>query len=139
MKTKLMTIDATEDLTISIKEKHVRRAKCRDKNNCVIAQALKDGLPMVSAVEVGPSITKVTIDRFECRFRTPSALRRALNHYDDTGKWILAVGDYVLRAPTGMDKMGGRTGQPRGNGPGRAARPIRRLPSRRTSRPKKGE
>lgn len=135
---KLMTIDATEDLTISIKERHVRKAKCRDKNACVIAQALKDGLPMVSEVEVGPSITKVTIDRFECRFRTPFALRRALNHYDDTGEWILSVGDYVLRAPTGADKIGGRVEAPRGKGGGRPARPVRRLPSRRTSRPKKG-
>lgn len=90
-----MILDAKQRLWFSILPKHVQRAKRLSKDDCVLAQALKDR-PGIVAVLIGASVSTVTIKNRVTRYRTPPVLREALNHFDRTGYWGLPAADYFL-------------------------------------------
>lgn len=72
-----------------------------DKNFCVIAEGIKEtlrsrGVPVLS-VQVGPVRTVVVLPRGEWRYATPSVLKQAAEHFDQTKVWMLPVGEYRLQ------------------------------------------
>lgn len=79
----------------NIFSEHVKNAVCKDKNKCVIVQALSATGKVMSA-EVGASITTIVTRRGCERYQTSKVLRDGLSSYDLTGKWDLPEGYYEL-------------------------------------------
>jgi hypothetical protein len=91
-------IDADEGLTLKVTPAHVKRAKCGDPGQCVVAQALRDHFgPMVDGFQVGSNITKVYSGDRIIRYSTPGKLARSLRLFDRTRQWHLPPGEYTLK------------------------------------------
>lgn len=112
-------LDATRNLFFTPRQRHIDRAECGDRNECVVAQVLSEnGGEMFERASVGAHITKLFYkDWTVVRYRTPSALRKAIIEWDLTGKWNLPVDqEFALYAPSGDDALGaskaGRTNKP---------------------------
>lgn len=84
-------------------ERHTQEAICKDPRRCVIAVALREVVPGLEEIEVGPNITKVVIPGICYRYQTPPQLAKALINFDNTGTWNIPDGTYVLRVPTGRN------------------------------------
>ena len=95
---KRKAVDATKSLSFSITKEHVKRAKCKDPEKCVIAQALQDSAIGVvfDGFHVGATIVKLVTGDKVVRYSTPAKLARALKRFDKTKKWGLPVGEYKL-------------------------------------------
>jgi len=92
--------DAKQPFVFDIKKCDIDNAKQNDKNNCVIAQAIKRTKNVV-AIEVGSTIIRVkTNDQKITRYQTPLPLHEALHVYDEVKKWILPLGRYRLNPPS---------------------------------------
>ncbi len=84
-------------------------------------------------------MTKLYIPGKVVRYRTPSILRRGLQHFDVTGTWNLPDGEYHLAAMPDHDAKGSRTkrtnswkkSKPKGTG--RTTFKARALPTRQIS------
>jgi hypothetical protein len=103
------TVDATESLMFVIGAVHVANAICSDTNNCVVAQAVESAVGKEADVEVGATVVKVYTDDKVHRYTTPLRLRKAIKHYDQTGKWSLPVGTYKLNPPSPTTRLGARS------------------------------
>jgi hypothetical protein len=93
-------IDSLASLFITITPEHVKKAKCKDPTQCVVAQALMahfNGL--LDGFVVGSNITKIfSIGGKTCvRYSTSGALARSLKHFDETQQWNLPPGVYELK------------------------------------------
>jgi hypothetical protein len=92
----MKVLDAERSLKISIRTIHIKRAIQATKDNCVIAQSLKDR-PDVVDVLIGSAVCQVEFTNGSIlRYRTPKALRIGLNHWDKSGDWKLPEGEYFL-------------------------------------------
>jgi hypothetical protein len=91
--------DAKKPFVFDIKKCDITNAVQKDKNNCVIAQAIKRTRNVV-AIEVGSTIIRVkTNDGKITRYQTPLPLHEALLIYDEVKIWMLPLGKYRLHPP----------------------------------------
>lgn len=131
----MKVVDATRPLVFRITAKHIAAAKCKDPQQCVTAQALRDALgDHLEQFEVGGRITKVwTTDKI-VRYETPAALRLALIEFDKTGRWNLPLGTYQVRKPAKGRRLGESGGRTR-TGPHKTKRAKKRhaVPTRHTT------
>lgn len=132
--------DATRSHTFTISKEHIKKAKCKDPSQCVIAQALNDSMgAFFDGVEVGSTITKVYYPGRILRFATPVLLRKALKGFDETGIWDLPEGKYELTPPKGTLRLGSRPNRwarvsQTKTEPGRDTFSARAMPTRKVSR-----
>lgn len=99
-------VDAGRPLSFVITAAHIRRAKRRNPCECVVAQALKDKLGPLVKISVGAATTKVYTGKKVVRYRTPDALRNALQRFDIHGKWDLDPGAYRLAVKPPSQRVG---------------------------------
>lgn len=133
--------DATKSLTIKVSPKHHRAAVSCDGKHCVLAQAFDDSNvgEFYQGVEVGLTITKITLADRILRYATPSALKSHIKNFDQTGKWNLPEGEYTFNPPSPTARLGGRPSRwlkHRANtdGSGRDVMKGRAAPTRRISK-----
>ncbi len=132
--------DSQLPLFFDIKPAHVKKAKCKDPEHCVIAEAMRDAFGFqFESVLVGASITKIIMPHMVMRFATPKVLREALKVFDNTGKWNLPPGTHALQPPTPTMQLGGRPSRwhkhkKDTNGSGRDTFHGRATPTRRVTR-----
>lgn len=91
--------DATKPLAFEVTPDCVTKGRKKDKRECVIAQSLKK-IPGIRAAEVGARSVRIYMGKKVRRYMTPDKLRVALNTFDETGEWMLPVGEYYLPPPT---------------------------------------
>ncbi len=98
--------NAQKPLVLVITEEHVKRGKCKDPRQCVIAQALRDSQvgEFAESFMVGPSCTKIVFAKEIWRYKTPTRLRNALSTFDDTEQWHLPPGTYMLMPYTAAQR-----------------------------------
>lgn len=138
---KAKPVDAKKNLKIEILPGHTKDARKCDGKNCVIARAFQDSTigEYFDEVEVGITITKVTLNGKIMRYETPARLRPAIQPFDETGKWDLEEGEYTFRPPCKSMKLGARKERkstPPGNNRDESrsnALKARQTPSRRVS------
>lgn len=92
-------LEPRQPFGFNILSEHVKNAVCKDKNKCVIVQALSATGKVLSA-EVGASITTIVTRRGVERYQTPKVLRDGLSNFDLTGQWDLPEGRYELMPVT---------------------------------------
>ena len=133
--------DATKALTIAVTKKHLKGAVQCDGKQCVIAKAFADSVlgEYCDGVEIGITITKVTVSNVTRRYATPAKLRPAIREFDKTGIWNLEPGEFTFNPPSATAKLGGRPSRHhlhRSNtdGTGQDKMVSRIAPSRRISR-----
>jgi hypothetical protein len=92
--------DSNESLLFTITPEHVKKAKCKDPAQCVVAQALNSHFNgLLDGFIVGSRLTKIfSIGGKTCvRYSTSGALARSLKAFDETGHWSLKPGVYELK------------------------------------------
>ncbi len=116
-------LDSDVPLVLNITEEHVKRAKCGDPSQCVVAQALRDHYgPAVSGFWVAGAISKIFLGMTIIRFSTPASLRHALRNFDKSapkgkrGKWDLPPGKYSLLPLAKSYRRGNRWEHKRNSG-----------------------
>ena len=89
--------NATIAMRITILPEHVKKAKCGDPANCVIAQALLATFgDLLNHCEIGSKVMRIITDTKVIRYSMTNQLSRALIIFDKTGQWGLPPGDYWL-------------------------------------------
>lgn len=133
--------DATKSLTITVTSRHIKKAVQCDGKHCVLANSFDDSNigEFYDGVEVGITITKVTMAGRIIRYATPASLRPYIRHFDLTGQWNVPVGDYTFSPPSPTAKLGGRPNRwlkhrENTDGSGRDKMSNRAAPTRRISR-----
>lgn len=110
LKEKVLEVDAPErshfSLTITAID-ILMGERCNTKS-CVIAEAIKRADPDVQAIEVGISITKITMAGVVVRYANNPRVSKAISIFDKTGKWTLPPGTYEFHAPKGTQRLGSR-------------------------------
>lgn len=103
--------DAPRDLVLTVTERDIAGADRRKTNSCAAANALCRQEKYAEA-RVFKTKTYVKLrDGSWQRFCTPGSLYVELMIYDRGGR--MAAGDFVLRAPKGIEKLGAHV-KPRG-------------------------
>lgn len=91
--------NAVHRLWFIILASHVAKAVRYDKKKCSVARSLKSRKDITDVI-IGASVSTVTFTSgVTLRYRTPSILRDALNHWDRKGEWGLPAGEYYLDLP----------------------------------------
>jgi len=99
-------VNATQALTLIITQDNINKAKCKDPEQCVIAQAIYSfPLGMVASIaHIGASTSKIVCADRVIRYKTPAKLAKALAVFDKTELWHLPVGEYSLLPYTGAQR-----------------------------------
>jgi hypothetical protein len=102
--------DATKSLTIRVTKKHHKAAVQCDGKHCVLAKAFDDSNvgEFYQGVEVGLTVTKITVAGVIMRYATPPMLRKYIREFDLTGKWHLPEGEYTFKPLCPTMRQGGR-------------------------------
>lgn len=91
------TILSPVGLAFEIRQCHIDTAVPGDKDNCVIVRALEDRFgPIIEKAVIGSNVSKIYTPGQITKFRTPSAIKKAIPVFDATKKWELPVGEYEL-------------------------------------------
>lgn len=102
-------IDATEQVWFEVTPECIAKACRLKKQDCVIARAMSAAWPEASRIEVGSEVVLVFLaGKVALRYGTTLKLSKALNDFDKTGKWSLGPGQYYLRPPKGVRRLGYR-------------------------------
>lgn len=127
-----VVVNADQALTLKITAENIAKAKCKDPEQCVIAQAIYSSpLGMVATLaHVGASTAKIVCSDRVIRYKTPAKLAKALSVFDKTGLWHLPVGEYTLLPYTGAQRRW--ESAKRNGGKQDVFSPIVSAPSRRT-------
>ena len=109
IKEKVLEVDAPTDSywDLTITQEDIQLGETCSTKSCVIAEAIKRDT-RIDAVEVGKSITKITIAGVVTRYSPKASLIKAIDEFDKTGKWNLPPGTYRFYAPKGTQKLGSR-------------------------------
>lgn len=104
-------VDAKRRLYFEIDPKKDCERACRlTKDDCVVARAIKAGMPGIRDIRVGASTTFVRLATKWIRYKTTKALRDGLNRWDATGAWKLKKGAYYLNPPSPAALLGLKRG-----------------------------
>lgn len=136
---KRIPVDAKKSLVVTVAPKHFRGAKRCNGNECVVAQAMMDSNvgEFVDGVEIGLTVTKISIPGKILRYATPKALAPYIKEFDDYGVWNMPVGEYIFKPLSRSMRLGARPNRWAGHrtntdGSGRDGK-MRAVPSRRIS------
>ena len=141
-------VDAKKSLKITVKPAHRRGARKCNGNECVVAKAFGDSniAEFFDGVEVGTTITKVSIPGKILRYATPAKLRPFIREFDKTGIWNFPnEEEFTFSPPSATAKLGGRPSRhhlhrENTDGSGRdTMKKHRAAPTRRISRSNKKE
>ena len=89
-------LEPRKSFKVYVSQDHRVNAVCKDKNNCVFAQALS-AIESVMSAEVGATITTIVARRGCERYQTPKLMRNGLENFDLTGQWDLSEGWYEFK------------------------------------------
>lgn len=105
-----VVVDALNSLLVTVSKKHIRGAKRCNGKECLVAQAMMDSNvgEFCDGVEIGLSVTKISIPGKILRYATPKALIPHIKHFDRHGVWNLPEGDYVFKPLSRSMRLGGR-------------------------------
>lgn len=125
--------DAEGELTLTVTEDDMKKAKCSDPNNCVLAVSGKRSFgALFHAIVVGKTVLHIILkvgDVFQSiRFGLTGKLKKAVHAFDKSkdaegrGKWILGVGDHTIgplsqgtiNRTNRRNKYGGKGGKSQG-------------------------
>lgn len=103
-------LDATKPITIQITSKHLEKAVRCNGNRCVIAKAFDDSAlgEFYDGIEVGLTVTKISLNNKILRYATPRELHPAIKYFDKTGQWNLSEGFYKFSVLSPSMKLNGR-------------------------------
>jgi hypothetical protein len=118
--------NATEPLTITVKQGDIDKATPLDPDNCAIACAIRRQEKLKAQIRRGMTYVHAPSWNYWLRYRTPGSLRIETMIFDRNGDF--APGDYTLGAVPPSRRTGRRQGSNSKNVTGKMRQPPREIP-----------